>query len=203
LTDLKIHYEDRLLLPAGLMSKAFGITPAAFYKWPVSSIKKVGRERLYYLPDCIAVKRSQDTRDQLDLTEERARLTMHQADKVELEVKVMRGELIPSDIIARVWSEYTSNMRAKLLGLPSTVAPRVAGGTMAEVETEIRELIFDALDELKEYAGSDYSRKDRDEADSGLGEIACPATGPKRKPVGRRKKGSVKRGKRGTGLVED
>ena len=57
-----------------------------------------------------------------DITEEKTRLTRAQANKAELDVEVIEGKLIPTDLVMETWINYISNCRAKLLGLPNKVA---------------------------------------------------------------------------------
>ena len=73
------------------------------------------------------------------ISEEKTRLTKAQADKAE---EVRDG-----------WIGFVSNVRAKLLNLPSKVAHQVVGlETYAEVEGLINEEIYEVLNEL---AGSE------------------------------------------------
>lgn len=88
-----------------------------------------------------------------DLNEERTRLTKAQADRAELELQEKEGELISTDIIKTIWSDYVANVRSKLLALPSKLGHLTqAADTYAEAETIIKEAIYECLEELSEDA---------------------------------------------------
>lgn len=97
-----------------------------------------------------------------DIAEEKARLTKAQADKAELEVEQLEKSLIPAQMVQDTWIEYVSNVRAKLLGLPSRIAHQVITvDKYSEAEEIIKDQVYDALNELsqhgipKEYRKSD------------------------------------------------
>lgn len=63
----------------------------------------------------------------------------------------MEGNLIPSQLVADTWVSYVSNVRAKLLGLPSRIAHQVITvDKYPEAELIIKEQVHDALNELAE-----------------------------------------------------
>ena len=86
-----------------------------------------------------------------DIAQEKTRLTKFQADKAELEVNQLEGQLIPAQLVQDTWTDFVANVRAKLLGLPSRIAHQViALETYPEAEQLIKENINDALSELGE-----------------------------------------------------
>ena len=88
-----------------------------------------------------------------DLNEERTRLTKAQADRAELELQEKEADLISSDTIKTVWSDYVSNVRSKLLALPSKLGHLTqAAETYAEAEAIIKEAVYECLEELSEDA---------------------------------------------------
>ena len=92
-----------------------------------------------------------DTRSggELDYTQERAKLTRLQAEKVTLELEQQRGNLLPMELVIAAWQGHIANARAKLLALPPKAASQVLGmESYLEVEHAIREIIYEALDEL-------------------------------------------------------
>lgn len=91
------------------------------------------------------------------LDKEKARLAKHQADRAELEVGRMRGELIPAELVEKVWSEMVMAFRAKMLNLPTKCASVVAGiSETLDVEAELKRSIDEALTELAAYEPSQY-----------------------------------------------
>ena len=89
-----------------------------------------------------------------DIAEEKTRLTKAQADKAELEVSSLEGELIPAKLVQDTWSDLVANVRAKLLGLPSKIAHQViAVETFQDAELIIKDQVYETLDELAETNG--------------------------------------------------
>lgn len=71
------------------------------------------------------------------------------ADKYEIQVERDRGLLVPfSDVKAR-WVELVTTARNKLLALPATVAPLLAGRDAVEVQTILEQRVNEALSELE------------------------------------------------------
>ena len=88
-----------------------------------------------------------------DLNEERTRLTKAQADRAELELQEKEADLISTDTIKTIWSDYVANVRSKLLALPSKLGHLTqAAETYAEAEAIIKESVYECLEELSEYA---------------------------------------------------
>ena len=86
-----------------------------------------------------------------DIAEEKAKLTAAQARKAELEVEQLEKSLIPAQLVEDTWIDYVSNVRARLLGLPSRIAHQVITvDKYAEAELIIKEQVYEALNELAE-----------------------------------------------------
>ena len=85
----------------------------------------------------------------LDYTQERAKLTKLQAEKVKLELEQQHGKFLPLEMVILAWQGQVANARAKLLALPPKVASQVLGmESYVEVEHAIKDIIYEALDEL-------------------------------------------------------
>ncbi|MBT4442153.1 MAG: hypothetical protein HOD01_02455 [Oceanospirillaceae bacterium] len=85
----------------------------------------------------------------LDYTQERAKLTRLQAEKVTLDLEQQRGKLLPLEMVILAWQGQVANARAKLLALPPKVASQVLSmESYVEVELAIKDMIYEALDEL-------------------------------------------------------
>jgi phage terminase Nu1 subunit (DNA packaging protein) len=86
-----------------------------------------------------------------DYAAHRARLTKAKADMAEMEREQMANALIPAVDVERAWIEVVSNMRAKLLAIPTTAAADAqAAATLAEAKQVLKEKINEALAELSE-----------------------------------------------------
>lgn len=104
---------------------------------------------------------------------ERARLLKAQADKTELEVKSLNGEVIPTEQAELLWSGLVAAFRAKMLALPSRCALRVMNlKTYPEVEGCLKEHVYEALTELSRYDPEQHSPNDSEES-SALGSAAA------------------------------
>jgi phage terminase Nu1 subunit (DNA packaging protein) len=88
----------------------------------------------------------------IDAHQERARLLKAQADKTELEVKVMNRNLIYVEEVKSDWSAMAVAFRSRLLGLPTRGAQIATGlKEFHEIEQALRELVHEALNELSLY----------------------------------------------------
>lgn len=145
-------------------------------------------------------KRLEDVGGELfDYEAERARLTHEQADKTALEVEVLKGNLLPKERVIQEQSAMISAARARLLSLPIKAAPILINqADKREVESFLRELVYEALDELSEFDIADYLPDDQPEREDV--ETAAGADG---KPVGGRAPDAEPRGKRRAGKVAD
>ena len=104
-----------------------------------------------------------------DIAEEKAKLTAAQARKAELEVEQLEKTLIPAQLVEDTWVDYVSNVRAKLLGLPSRVAHQVITvDKYAEAELIIKEQVHEALNELAQNGIPEKYRKSGESDQSGL-----------------------------------
>jgi hypothetical protein len=100
---------------------------------------------------------SPDDGDTYDLTQERARLAHHQANKAALEAQELRGALIAIEQVAEVVGDEYANVRAKLLALPTKAAPVLVGLSTMAIKRALDDLVSEALEELsanETYAGS-------------------------------------------------
>jgi phage terminase Nu1 subunit (DNA packaging protein) len=87
--------------------------------------------------------------DEFTYQYQKTRLTQAQADKVELENREREGELVEADEVRRTWLEMITAARAKLLSVPTKVAPQaIVMSNAGEAEQLIKTFICEALEEL-------------------------------------------------------
>ncbi|NBO20220.1 MAG: hypothetical protein EBV03_13575, partial [Proteobacteria bacterium] len=111
---------------------------------------------------------------------ERARLLKAQADKTELEVKMLSGNLISVEEARHAWAGMVMTYRAKILSIPTRGAQIVAGLTeFHEVENALKGLANEILNEF-----SDYDPKSSRGIDTRGGEAVCAAAVNDSEPVG-------------------
>jgi phage terminase Nu1 subunit (DNA packaging protein) len=120
-----------------------------------------------------------------EFDDQRERLNAAQAEKVETENAVRRGEIAVVSDLERVWTDHIAAARAKLLSLPSKLAPQLAGINEPNViAAAIRADIYAALSELAEYTPTAPAESD---APEGVADVDA-AAGADGQPVGRRRK---------------
>lgn len=85
----------------------------------------------------------------LNPAHERARKDKEYADKIAMENQISRGELIEADTVIAAGSDMVLRVRARLLSLPSKVAPQLLGlDSRILVQEILDDAIRDALTEL-------------------------------------------------------
>ncbi len=140
--------DRKLLLSQKLCAVVFGISSSALARWRVKPREQKGRISLYYLPDLVDYRLHRDpAAGKLNLNDERARLSAAQANRVELEVATMRGELIPADVILETWEPIVGAMRAKILALPSKIKSQIPGLKVADI-AKIKTMVRGTLEDL-------------------------------------------------------
>jgi phage terminase Nu1 subunit (DNA packaging protein) len=84
-----------------------------------------------------------------DYSTQRTRLTKAKADMAEMEKEQMANRLIPAADVGDAWEAMVSNMRAKMLSLPTKVATAVfVSEDVSETKRIIKEQVHEALAEL-------------------------------------------------------
>ena len=90
----------------------------------------------------------------LNPIQEKARLDKLKADKVQIEIDVLKETLIPIERVEQSWSKLVSAFRSKILAMPSKLSPRVcAVKEIKEVEKILKAEVNEALTELSEFDG--------------------------------------------------
>lgn len=174
---------SRLAIELGLDRRTIGGKLAG-----VAPAERLRAGPTYWMADVVRALFAEPA-GKLDLSNERAQLAHAQTQKVKLEVAQLQKELVPADQLADTWGNYVANVRAKLLGLGSALAPRLA----VEKSTQVCQAIIDShvheiLSELKEegvrHADSDDDRDGAGSSSAGDAPVgAAPAVDDQ--PVGR------------------
>lgn len=133
------------------------------------------------------------------LEEEKIKLTSAQAEKVELEVEVLKGNLVPADEIEDFLSRTFGAFKARCLSIPTKAAPSVIGVIeVLEIEEIIKEYIYEALAELKDYEPADRTKEDINK----IRQDARTTAEANGEPVGGQQAKTKQRSKRRTRTVE-
>lgn len=151
--------DERLLLPKNLMAKAFGISVTAFDKWEIAPYEKRGREQLYSLIEVIEYRLNRDNKNTLSLQKERARLASAQANKTEIEVKILQGNVFKAEHVEAAWTSMLSACRSKFLSIPTKLASVLSIEKDAQkIEQILRITISEGLQELSDYDPKQYNK---------------------------------------------
>ena len=87
--------------------------------------------------------------------EARAKREYHNARIAEMEERKLAGELAEVALFDATLQKLAANVRAKLISLPSKVAPSLVGlETVAEIEAELSSAVWEALAELSSHGGT-------------------------------------------------
>ena len=116
----------------------------------------------------------------MEFADQRQRLAAAQAEKTETENAVRRGELRIASHVDRVWSDHIAAARAKLLSMPSKLAPQITDIHEPQlIAAAIRAEVTAALAELAEYEPDELA---------GVQDVEAPADTDDQPVGGRRKK---------------
>lgn len=128
--------------------------------------------------------------------DQRQRLAAAQAEKVEHENAVRRGELARKADVVAFWTDCISNMRAQALGLGPKLSPRLVNiGDPSLIDTAIRAEVCAFLAELAEWQPAGMVARSTDDRDA-----AADADGQR---VGRPRKKAQQRVERRARAVAD
>jgi hypothetical protein len=109
-------------------------------------LSEARREYLTYLKNAASGRQQETNTKRVDAGTRKDEAI---ADRYELEVAQRRGELIPRSEVVAGMSACFARVRAKMLALPSKLAPVVATlGTAAEIQEKINDGVHEALDQL-------------------------------------------------------
>lgn len=133
--------------------------------------------------------------------DQRQRLAAAQAEKVEHENAVRRGELADMRDVEKAWTDFVANARAKALGMHAKLSPRLVNiGDASIIAAAIRAEVYAFLAELAEYRPEPGRPGGDDPPD--LEDMGSSA-GANRKRMGRQIPAPVKRKRGRAGPVAD
>ncbi len=148
-----------------------------------------------YLQNCITGNQTAA----IDSNLERARLLKAKADKTEIEVNTLKGRLIATDEMERMWCAMLAAFRAKMLALPSKSAQLVAPlNNHHDIRRVLTDQVHEALSELAQY---DTERIINPDPQMPSGSESAAAADSE--PVGGSLPPPKQRGKRRTRQMED
>ena len=112
---------------------------------------KEGRSNYYLLREVVDFLLARQGSDRLDPAQERAKLHKSQRLIKELEYSVLSEKYIPIETVERFMTDVFANVRGRLLGLPTRLAPAVLScTTLPEIHDAAQSLVYEALNDLAE-----------------------------------------------------
>lgn len=164
----KIDSVEQVTVSSTVLANLFGLTSRRIRQLENEGIiKKVARGKyslqeniksyITFIKASADLKESKTEEGKVDYDEEHALLERRKREKIELELAAMRGTMHFSEDVERVMNDMLSNFRAKVLALPSRVAPSlICMDTIADIQEILQGEVLDVLNELSEYNPSDF-----------------------------------------------
>ena len=121
-----------------------------------------GRQMIFNSADTIEWlrDRARKSAEAPEAAEERARLLRAQAEKAEIEVAQLRGEIVNVEDVKAEWAQMVSNWRGKIIELiPKAVD--MCGLKRTEAAPRIKKLVYETLEELAHDRGTRARAKNR------------------------------------------
>jgi hypothetical protein len=123
----------------------------------------------------------------------RTRKMLVDAAIAEMELAKARKEYVAAEDVEAVWSDVFANAKARLLSIPSTLAPMLRGQTdLGEIKDILEKAVHDCLEELASYDPKiDIAPRDDEGVEADGAELdfdTPPAAAAHRKRVGRPRK---------------
>ena len=110
---------------------------------------------ILYLRSLSQTEKKADT----TIEQEKRRLAKAKADKFEFEYKIMEGKYLEEEIVFKYLTSMFSNIRSKLLSLPSKASKEIqAYDDLEQIEEILERHIYETLNELKDYKKEDCQK---------------------------------------------
>lgn len=166
--DKKIESVEHVTVTSTVLANLFGMTSRRIRQLENEGvIKKVARGKyslqesiksyITFIKASVNLKENNTEETKINYDEEHALLEKRKREKIELELASMRGTMHFSEDVERVMNDMLSNFRAKVLALPSRVAPRLIGiDTIADIQEVLQIETLEVLQELSEYNPSEF-----------------------------------------------
>ncbi len=164
----KLKTVDQVTVSSSVLADLFGLTDRRIRQLENEGvIKKISRGR-YSLQENIKsyinfikanadLKEKKTEENKVDYDEEHALLEQTKRKKLELELAAMRGTMHHSEDVERVMMDMLANFKAKILSIPSKLAPNLMTfKSDADIQEYLLENMIEVLEELSEYNPKDF-----------------------------------------------
>ncbi len=139
------------------LGNALGLTPQEVESLQRSGVISYNKGTLYALkPSAASIiahyREGNEEREIVDYATERALLMRAKRQKQEYETRLKEGSVHDAADVEMLVGTMLLNFRARLMGIPSKLAPQLAGESTSRGAYDIlKEAIDDALNELADY----------------------------------------------------
>lgn len=152
-----------LICSAGVLADMLGIKQTTVRHLASSGVMPRVSSGRYKMRDCVhnyvmqlrIQSKNPESGSNGEKPELRDMQAKHEAIKLQMsgmQLKLMQGKLHKSEDVEKVMTNMLASMRAKLLAMPSRIAPSIADvSDPAEVVTILKDVIYDVLHELADY----------------------------------------------------
>lgn len=152
-----------LICSAGVLADMLGIKQTTVRHLASSGVMPRVTNGRYKMRDCVhnyvmqlrIQSKNPESGSNGEKPELRDMQARHEAIKMQMsdmQLKLMQGKLHKSEDVEKVMTNMLASMRAKLLAMPSRIAPSIADvSDPAEVVTILKDVIYDVLHELADY----------------------------------------------------
>ena len=143
------------------LAKMIDVTQGVISTWKLPVAFKKGNAIYHRLEDawkrkCANLERQIENQNDA-LTTARTRLTVSKSEKAELEIQILKGKLIPIEIVSHIWCEISERIKSKLNAIPGKVGLIMAGtGDALECEKILKKHMTEPLHEIQEFDESKY-----------------------------------------------
>lgn len=141
------------------LADIFGITDRTVSTWITKGLKSCGkrdRQLLYNTVDAITFRENEVMMNStgLDFEAERTRKIKLEADKVELELRKMRGQLIETEQVINEWSASIIKCKTKLIAIAEKTSSMLLS---FKNQHEARDFILNEIHQSLEELSNDYA----------------------------------------------
>lgn len=163
--NVKINDIEHVVVTSTMLSKLFGLTTARIRQLENEGVLKKASRGKYPLQENVKKYvdylkitseinngKNENEKIKIDYDEEHALLEKAKREKAELELAQMQGTMFDAADIEREMTKMLAAFRAKILAIPSKLAPQlIARSEISIIESILETEVYNALSELSEY----------------------------------------------------
>jgi len=159
----KIDSVEHVTVSSSVLANLFSLSTRRIRQLEVEGvINKVARGKyslqesiksyITFIKATVDLKENKEEELKINYDEEHALLERAKREKAELEVAQMQGKLHNATDVEREMNKMLSAFRAKVLAIPSKMAPQLIAQTeISIIESILETEVYNALNELSEY----------------------------------------------------